>query len=268
MSSFNKISELPPSPPPPPSPPLPPRASDSDTSSDDDDENDGSVWYTPSELRDILDRSTQYKLLGNTQFGKGEFEEAMKSYKEGLVELPVRTKLGKGKGKGRAIEGEAEEDKISEVLSAVKLDGENSDGAEGGKEVENVDEEEEELRELRAVLFANVAACLIKLPVRPYLPLSHIFPDLVPPLTIHLHKTDQKTLSTLPGITPLVAKSSKEALASLPPKIAEAQEREKDEVMGKLKDLGNSVLGKFGLNTDNFKFVQQPGGGYSMNFER
>lgn len=28
------------------------------------------------------------------------------------------------------------------------------------------------------------------------------------------------------------------------------------------------VLGKFGFSTDNFKFTQQEGGGYSMNFER
>jgi len=38
--------------------------------------------------------------------------------------------------------------------------------------------------------------------------------------------------------------------------------------MDQLKTLGNGLLGKFGLNTDMFKFEQQPGGGYGVKFER
>lgn len=38
-------------------------------------------------------------------------------------------------------------------------------------------------------------------------------------------------------------------------------------MLGKLKDLGNSLLGKFGLSTDMFKFDEQPGGGYNMRFQ-
>jgi hypothetical protein len=46
------------------------------------------------------------------------------------------------------------------------------------------------------------------------------------------------------------------------------QEKEKDEMLAKLKELGNGLLGKFGLSTDMFKFDPQPGGGYNMRFER
>lgn len=60
---------------------------------------------------------------------------------------------------------------------------------------------------------------------------------------------------------------ARKALATLPARIATQQEKEKNEMMDKLKELGNGLLGKFGLSTDMFKFDQQPGGGYNMRFQ-
>lgn len=47
----------------------------------------------------------------------------------------------------------------------------------------------------------------------------------------------------------------------------EEREKQKDEMLGKLKDLGNSVLGRFGISLDNFKAVQDPNtGSYSISY--
>lgn len=41
-----------------------------------------------------------------------------------------------------------------------------------------------------------------------------------------------------------------------------------EEVVGKLKDLGNSFLGMFGMSVDNFKMNPNPQGGYSISIEK
>lgn len=45
-------------------------------------------------------------------------------------------------------------------------------------------------------------------------------------------------------------------------------EREKTEMMGKLKDFGNTMLGKFGLSLDNFKVNKNENGSYNIQFQQ
>ncbi|KPI87984.1 hypothetical protein ABL78_2920 [Leptomonas seymouri] len=46
-------------------------------------------------------------------------------------------------------------------------------------------------------------------------------------------------------------------------------DEEMKKMLGELKNLGNKLLGNFGLSTDNFKFDKDPNtGGYSMRFEQ
>lgn len=54
---------------------------------------------------------------------------------------------------------------------------------------------------------------------------------------------DFNKLAALPDNSPLLADQIKQAQARLPKKIEKQQEKEKEEVVGKLKDLGNMVLG-------------------------
>jgi valyl-tRNA synthetase len=61
---------------------------------------------------------------------------------------------------------------------------------------------------------------------------------------------------------------AKEAVERLPGEIQEKLKRDTAEVLGKVKELGNSFLGLFGLSVDNFKLQQDPSSGsYSVNFQ-
>ncbi|GAA5829868.1 hypothetical protein JCM11251_007914 [Rhodosporidiobolus azoricus] len=245
----------------------------SDDGDEVEDQFEDSVWWTPSELKEILDRAQELKTKGNAEFGQGRWEMALETYKEGLGELPVRTTplAHSVKGKETALSHEAEENEKEEV----------------NEEEDEQEKDAAEMSELRSILSANVAACLLKL--ERYKEAVNACDDALeekPNYTKALHRRalanesigswsslstaleDFDKIATLPDINPLLAKQIKEAQQRIPKKIEVQQQKEKDEVLGKLKDLGNTVLGKFGLSTDNFKFQEQPGGGYSMNFQR
>eukprot|EP00747_Dinoflagellata_sp_TGD_P163697 gnl/TRDRNA2_/TRDRNA2_182660_c0_seq1.p1 gnl/TRDRNA2_/TRDRNA2_182660_c0~~gnl/TRDRNA2_/TRDRNA2_182660_c0_seq1.p1 ORF type:complete len:386 (+),score=97.30 gnl/TRDRNA2_/TRDRNA2_182660_c0_seq1:79-1236(+) len=56
--------------------------------------------------------------------------------------------------------------------------------------------------------------------------------------------------------------------AVLEKRSAEQFEKDKEEMLGKLKDLGNMVLGKFGMSTENFAFEKDPNtGSYSIQYK-
>ena len=62
-----------------------------------------------------------------------------------------------------------------------------------------------------------------------------------------------------------VYRSKRQELAK---RIDERNEKLKQEMLGKLKEVGNKILGKFGMSVDNFKMVQDPAtGGYSIKYD-
>lgn len=63
--------------------------------------------------------------------------------------------------------------------------------------------------------------------------------------------------------------AARDAIARIKLATSARDEKLKGEMLGKLKDMGNWVLGKFGLSVDNFKAVQDPAtGSYSISFQQ
>ncbi|KAI3899234.1 hypothetical protein MKW92_044182 [Papaver armeniacum] len=62
---------------------------------------------------------------------------------------------------------------------------------------------------------------------------------------------------------------ARRSIVRLEPLAAEKREKMKEEMIGKLKEMGNSVLGRFGMSIDNFKAVKDPTtGSYSLSFQK
>ncbi|KAK7473460.1 hypothetical protein BaRGS_00035289 [Batillaria attramentaria] len=131
----------------------------------------------------------------------------------------------------------------------------------------------------RAIMFSNRAACRMK--EEKY---ETAIKDCSKAIDLHPHylkavlrraelyekteklddamKDHQKVLELDPS-----QHASRAACLRLDEEIKERNEKLKNEMIGKLKDLGNMVLRPFGLSTNNFKLQQDPStGGYSVQF--
>jgi len=65
-----------------------------------------------------------------------------------------------------------------------------------------------------------------------------------------------------------VSPEAQKAVNRLPDAIKQQEEQQKAEAMAKLKELGNSFLGLFGMSLDNFQVQQDTGtGSYSVNMK-
>ncbi|CAL9233708.1 unnamed protein product [Arabidopsis halleri] len=61
---------------------------------------------------------------------------------------------------------------------------------------------------------------------------------------------------------------ARKGIRRLEPLAAEKREKMKEEAIAKLKEMGNSILGRFGMSVDNFKAVKDPNtGSYSFSFQ-
>jgi len=80
--------------------------------------------------------------------------------------------------------------------------------------------------------------------------------------TMCIYQIDAKKVQELEPTYPKIAAT----VARLQRQYDEKMAKMKDEALGKLKELGNSILGNFGLSLDNFKMTQDPNtGGWSIS---
>ncbi|KZV98904.1 hypothetical protein EXIGLDRAFT_763134 [Exidia glandulosa HHB12029] len=248
----------------------------------------------PVDLATSIADASQHKERGNTLFKSGDWEGAATEYLVGLAALPPWPPLRKSKddkGKGRE---RPEDDAPSTSEVAIP---------EEPEEAELKDEEPAECKTLRAVLYANVAACrakqgddkaVVELCTQALLDDPKYAKALLRRAAANekigtwsamdaanagtsrfrrccasalTHgRLDYTTLLTIYPESSREASDIRRAQRQLTPRLEAAKKKEMDEMVSKMKGLGNSILGKFGLSTDNFQFTPNGQGGYSMNF--
>ncbi|KAG2044203.1 hypothetical protein BDR03DRAFT_1038533 [Suillus americanus] len=228
------------------------------------------------EIKKNMTEADELKQEGNESFRASRWSEALVSYRTALSRLPGR--------KPQPPSPESSQDDTSDRSGARSA---SSTREERPEPVNIPSELEAECAKARAVLNANIGACLVKLSdysgavescTQSLLDDPHYIKALQRRAASNEHlgtwssltqaQEDYKSLlELLPPTSPQVAQT-KRSLQLLEPRQQAAQKKEMAEMTGKLKNLGNSILGNFGLSTDNFKFEPNGQGGYSMNFVR
>ncbi|KAM5217762.1 tetratricopeptide repeat protein 1 [Hipposideros larvatus] len=131
----------------------------------------------------------------------------------------------------------------------------------------------------RSVLFSNRGAARMKqdkkeLAIRDCSKAIQLNPDYIRAILrrAELYEKTDKLDEALEDYKSILEKDpsiqhAREACMRLPKQIEERNEKLKEEMLGKLKDLGNLVLRPFGLSTENFQIKQDSStGSYSINF--
>ncbi|KAJ7102207.1 TPR-like protein [Mycena belliarum] len=215
----------------------------------------------------------EFKSEGNDHFRARRWNEALVAYRAGLGRLPK-------KAKPEVRPPTEDEDDIPSTE-------ESTDTAAAKVDQVALTPEEVECAKARAVLNANIGACYVKLDdhkqaVEACSQALLDDPSYVKALQRRAASNEkintwssltsaQEDYATLLKILPPSSTQAKEIARSeflLKPRLEAAQKQETAEMLDKLKGVGNSILGNFGLSTDNFKFEPNGQGGYSMNFTR
>lgn len=249
--------------------------------------------FSPEEEATLLAESNSLKGSANQLFGKGSFENAIQTYDRALSSCPnyldyelavlrsnvaaCHLKLQEWKEAVESAEkGITNLENLEPLPTLPKPKDSRKEGKDAVEEAngDGIEEVSEEVEERIANLQKSGRTLdeVRKLQIKLLMRRAKAKAELGTWANLQGADEDYRTLlsPTMQGfLSPTDLRSVKEASKALIPRLNEAKEREMGEMMDKLKGLGNSVLGMFGMSTDNFQFVKdEKSGGYSMNFNQ
>lgn len=249
--------------------------------------------FSPEEEATLLAESNSLKGSANQLFGKGSFENAIQTYDRALSSCPnyldyelavlrsnvaaCHLKLQEWKEAVESAEkGITNLENLEPLPTLPKPKDSRKEGKDAVEEAngDGIEEVSEEVEERIANLQKSGRTLdeVRKLQIKLLMRRAKAKAELGTWANLQGADEDYRTLlsPTMQGVlSPTDLRSVKEASKALTPRLNEAKEREMGEMMDKLKGLGNSVLGMFGMSTDNFQFVKdEKSGGYSMNFNQ
>jgi len=230
-----------------------------------------------------LQDAEELKEEGNEYFRVGDWNAALNAYTTALHRLPKKKPQNSSREATTDQTDNSETDEEDGDEAPVQPGGEGGERTVDDNETTSIDK----CSQARAVLNANAGACYAKLGEHANVVKActaaltddpHYIKALYRRVTANelldtwssLTSAQEDYAQLLTLVTPGAPQARKynDALRELKPRVEAAQKRETGEMMDKLKGLGNTILGNFGLSTDNFKFVPNGEGGYSMNFVR
>ncbi|CAI5731032.1 unnamed protein product [Peronospora destructor] len=236
---------------------------------------------------EVLEEETHYPATKHTSVGKQE-ETKQRDINDGDMKEDTLEKQLERLVLSVKNDSDAEQESVKNTIESVKK-------ASAAKELGNnyldaiecytmalkLCPAEEGYAYSRAVYFSNRAACLLRLgrteeSVDECTQAVTLSPTYVKALLRRaeaFEKLDklEEALADYDAVlkidrTVRTAVQGRERLQNI---VHERQEKMKAEMMDKLKGFGNTILGKFGLSTDNFQMVQDPTtGSYSINFQQ
>ncbi|CAH0519061.1 unnamed protein product [Peronospora belbahrii] len=237
---------------------------------------------------EVLEEETHYPTTNSKNSKKKEEEKKEEEEEETLEQQLERLVLSVKKKSD--VEDETVEkttDKVKKASAAKELGnkfftrGSYLDAVECYTTALKLCPEEEEYAYSRAVYFNNRAACLMRLgrteeavdECNQAVKLSPTYVKALLRRAEAFEKLDklEEALADYDAVLKIdsTVRSAVQGHERLQKIVHEHQEKMKAEMIDKLKGFGNTLLGKFGLSTDNFQMVQDPAtGSYSINFQQ